>query len=168
MLKRRPRLRDFDYRGRYRCFLTFCTHARRRYFTDRRAVDDVCPQILRAADEEDMAVLAYVCMPDHVHLLVQGERDDSELRRFACTAKQLSGYAFARRTGQRLWQPSYYDHVLRDDESELPYIRYVLENPVRAGLVDACEAYPFLGAGTVPVGEMLRMLAGVDLPVWRR
>src|SRR5688572_8883696 len=56
-------------------------------------------------------------------------------RRVLFKWKQLAGYAHKRRTGELLWQPSYYDHVLRDDEETSSAVRYVLENPVRKGLV---------------------------------
>jgi putative transposase len=44
-----------------------------------------------------------------------------------------------------LWQQGYFERVLRNDEGTLTVIRYVFENPVRAGLVERYEDYPFLG-----------------------
>ncbi len=48
-------------------------------------------------------------------------------------------------TGESLWQESYYDHVLRDDEEMARAVRYVLENPVRKGLVREFLEYPHSG-----------------------
>ena len=56
-----------------------------------------------------------------------------------------------------LWQPSFHDRVLRDDESDLHVLRYILWNPVRAGLVERPEDYPFLGSTTHSVSEIVRM-----------
>ena len=75
--------------------------------------------------------------------------------------KQKSGYAYSQHTGRRLWQPSFYDHVLDDDETDLFVIRYILQNPVRAGLVDRCEEYPFGGCSELSVPEMVKVLREV-------
>ena len=56
--------------------------------------------------------------------------------------KQRTGYEFKQRTGESLWQESYFDHVLRDDEETNTAVKYVLENPVRKGLVTRFEEYP--------------------------
>jgi hypothetical protein len=41
-----------------------------------------------------------------------------------------------------LWQKSYHDHILRKEEAVADVVRYILENPVRAGLVDSIGEYP--------------------------
>ena len=45
-----------------------------------------------------------------------------------------------------LWQEGYYDRVLRPEESEAMVARYIIENPVRAGLVTRPSDYPFVGS----------------------
>jgi hypothetical protein len=42
-----------------------------------------------------------------------------------------------------LWQKSYYDHVVRDDEALSAVVRYIIENPARARLVESPEDYPY-------------------------
>jgi len=63
-------LHEFDYRGFYRYFLTFCTRERAPHFTTRAHVELVCAQFQRTCLEEQFAGIAYCFMPDHVHLLV--------------------------------------------------------------------------------------------------
>ena len=95
-------------------------------------------------------------MPDHVHLLVEGLSAVAYACRFVHQAKQRTGYAFARKhPGKKLWQPSYYDRVLRDEESTLAVIRYILENPVRAQLIDSPAGYPFSGSARYALEEIL-------------
>ena len=101
---------------------------------DPNAVKLVLSQFLRVADKEQFSILAYCFMPDHVHLLIEGLRDDSDARKFIVKSKQCSAHAHAKEFGTRLWQPWGYEHVLRDDESAVTTARYILENPVRAGL----------------------------------
>jgi len=94
-------------------------------------------------------------MPDHLHLLVEALRDDADAARFVHQAKQRSGYVFSRERGAQLWQPSFYDHILRGADATLSVVRYILENPVRAGLVAAPEDYPFSAAPQYGIHEVM-------------
>ena len=102
--------------------------------------------IVNAMREQDAAgttsTLAYVVMPDHVHWLVKLETDAS----LASVIKQLKGGTARRlnRCANRLgavWQPSFHDHAIREEESLVDAARYVIMNPVRAGLVDCISGY---------------------------
>ena len=44
-----------------------------------------------------------------------------------------------------LWQPGFFDHVLRNDESYAQKWEYVRHNPVRAGLADSADEWPYQG-----------------------
>ena len=86
-------------------------------------------------------------MPDHVHLVIEGTHEGSDLCRFVKIAKQRVAYVF--RTERRIsstWQEGYYERVLRSDEATDVVIRYVLENPVRALIVARAEEYLHSGA----------------------
>lgn len=85
-------------------------------------------------------------MPDHVHLLASGQSEHADVRRFVRFAKQQSGYSFRRLADGRLWQPSFWDRTLREDESTVATIVYIVNNPVRAGLVTSPDAYPHWGS----------------------
>jgi len=139
-------VRGFDYTGPYRYFLTFCTRERARHFSNARHVALVCEQFQRASREQAFAVIAYCFMPDHVHLLVEGERDDADLKRFANSAKQYSGFYFRRATGLFLWQRYGFERTLRSEEATASVARYTIANPVRAGLVRSPVDYPFWGS----------------------
>ncbi len=85
-------------------------------------------------------------MPDHVHLLVAGEAQTSNAARFIALAKQLSGYHYKMTRGRVLWQKFAWDRVLRSNDDELTVIRYLLLNPVRAGIAAAPLDYPYSGS----------------------
>ena len=145
-LRRPTRLHDFPYVGFYRYSLRFATHGRDRHFVSPRHVEAVSEQIQRTADAEQFAVLAYCFMPDHVHLVVEGLAETADLRRFVKVLKQRA--AFVCRTKHNvpfLWQEGYYERVLRSDEATAVVVRYVFENPVRAGLVKTPWEYPYSG-----------------------
>ena len=71
--------------------------------------------------------------------------DGASVERFMRHFKQLSGYAYEKRTRQQLWKISYYDHVLRSEEAIRPIAEYIWQNPIRRGLVDSPEKYPYSG-----------------------
>jgi putative transposase len=127
--------------------LTFCTRGRAPLFVSSHVVDAAVAQFQRTTDQELFALLAYCFMPDHVHMVVEGESEKSDLRRTASLMKQRSAYVFRIAFNVAwLWQEGYYERVLRSDEATDVVIRYVLDNPVRAGLVERHQDYPFLGA----------------------
>ena len=103
--------------------------------------------LLRTAAEHHFTVLAYCFMPDHVHLAVEGCSDDADLRAFVKLLKQRIEFE-ARRNFRiyPLWQEGYFERVVRSDEATEVLVRYILDNPVRAHLVDRAEDYSLSGA----------------------
>lgn len=81
-------------------------------------------------------------MPDHLHVLLYGESADSDFRALVKRFKQLTSFAHKQIRGTELWQPGYHEHVLRGDEATASVVRYILENPVRAGLAKTLGEYP--------------------------
>lgn len=151
------RLPAFDYLGSHRYHVRFCTYERREILVTAEIVEAVLAQIRRAAEDEHFALLAYCFMPDHMHLIVQGNDAAAKFKDFAGRAKQFSGYAYAKDHAGRLWQRYFFEHVLRDDETTEAAIRYVLANPVRAGLVSEPGKYPFIGSDVFVLAELLEL-----------
>ncbi len=149
-----PRVRAFSYTGLRRYFLTLCVHMRRPVFTSAEAVSPVLEQFRHSAGEHGFAHLAYCFMPDHLHLLCEARTVESGLVSFVHDAKQRTGYAFARRTRTRLWQQGFYDRILRDEDDMLAVIRYIVTNPVRAGLARDVGEYPFCGSDLFSMDEI--------------
>jgi REP element-mobilizing transposase RayT len=98
-------------------------------------------------------------MPDHVHLLVEGLSDASNALTFIDRAKQYSGYYFKQAFCTRLWQRYGFEHTLRNDEVALSVARYILDNPIRAGLVQRVQDYPFCGSLMHPIEHILDAVA---------
>ena len=99
-----------------------------------------------SASTLNFQILAYCFMPDHVHFLVSAKDDDCDLIKFITHFKQKTGYEFKERHGINLWQRSFYDHILRKEESVIDKAKYIFNNPVRKGLVKDFKEYPFLGS----------------------
>jgi REP-associated tyrosine transposase len=85
--------------------------------------------------------LAACLMPDHLHwLLADASEMESTVRRLKSVSTRsahVSGWSGP------LWQRSYWDHVVRRAEDLERLARYIVENPVRRGLVAEAERYPF-------------------------
>ena len=82
-------------------------------------------------------------MPDHLHLLLEGLAGGSDLSKFMKDTKQRTSYQAIRLGAGRLWQDGYHDRIVRRDEDLARYIDYVMENPVRSGLVKHASDYPY-------------------------
>ena len=81
--------------------------------------------------------LAFVVMPDHLHWLLQLENDGS-----LSGVVRLYKAKVSLSLRQKIWQRGFYDHALRNDEDLRDVARYVIANPLRAGLVQSIGEYP--------------------------
>ncbi len=100
-------------------------------------------QQLRDAHEDQWAdSLAFVVMPDHLHWLVQLR--EKSLAQLMCRIKSRSSLTINRALGRkgRLWQKGYHDRGVRHEEDLKDFARYVVHNPIRAGLVGRVHDYP--------------------------
>lgn len=99
---------------------------------------------LRAADALGLShTWAFVVMPDHLHWLL--ELAGGGLSKTVMRVKSCSAIAINRALGhsnQRVWQKGFHDHALRAEEDLRDVARYVIANPVRAGLADSPRNYP--------------------------
>jgi REP element-mobilizing transposase RayT len=106
----------------------------------------MCRCVIDSASLADAVNLCYVVMPDHVHFLLQ--LGHVPLRKVVNRLKSRSAVLLNRRIGRsgRFWAPGYYDHAVRREESLRSIARYVVANPLRAGLVRRVGDYPFWNA----------------------
>jgi len=141
-----PRLATFDYVGTYRYSLTFCTFHRRPHFISADIIEPIALKFSQCAERHRFAISAYCFMPDHVHLLIEGLTGSSSALPFISAAKQATGYWFKKLRNEPLWQRSGWDRIVRSDQQTIEVVRYLLMNPVRAGLVDSPLEYPFSGS----------------------
>lgn len=103
-------------------------------------------KLLRTATKFSFAIIAYCLMPDHVHLILIGERDDSDFEAFIRSWNTQTGSTWHQRCGGKLWQGGYYERVLRSDADLYVAACYVVMNPVRAGLINVATEYEFSGS----------------------
>lgn len=102
--------------------------------------------LIESMNRRNYRVYCYCFMPDHVHLLLNPKSSNVELSRFIQIFKSKSAVLALKQCGiRRLWQRSYYEHILRESESIIETAEYILQNPVRKGMVSDYKNYRFCG-----------------------
>src|SRR5690348_7086489 len=118
-------------------FITADAYMHQHLFQRTETADLLLNTIFRYRDANEFSVHEFVVMPNHLHLLISTEDGHSVGR-----AMQLVKGGFSHAIGQAgpklkaVWQPSYYEHRVRDDEDYSRIRTYIRENPVRRGLVE--------------------------------
>lgn len=101
------------------------------------------------AEQGNVESLAFVIMPDHFHwLLALGGA--MPLSKVVGSVKSYSGRSIKRflssHQTEPVWQEGYHDHALRKEEDIQEIARYIVANPLRAGLVGKAGDYPLWDA----------------------
>jgi REP element-mobilizing transposase RayT len=91
----------------------------------------------QAVEISGYELVAYCLMPDHLHVLVQA---GEQARSLSGLVGSFKSYCL-KATGRKLWQPGFYEHILRKDETVTTVAEYIGNNPVRRGLVAGREEY---------------------------
>ena len=98
------------------------------------------------AQQRNVACGRYVLMPDHIHLFVAMPPEGITLVKWIQALRSAIGKQLLRLGFQKPhWQDGFFDHVLRNDESYSQKWDYVRMNPVRAGLSQTPEEWPYQG-----------------------
>ncbi|MEO7067458.1 MAG: transposase [Rhodanobacter sp.] len=124
--------------------LTTVTHQRHPWFLDADIARLAARTMSSAAHWLPSRCLCWVLMPDHWHGLVEL----GEGAALATAMQRIKGAA-AHSINQRLkikgpiWASGFHDHALRREESVEDVVRYMMANPVRAGLVHNVIDYPY-------------------------
>lgn len=120
-------------------FITICC---KRRGENQLCHDDVAARLFEAVrfyeSKHEWFVHLLVLMPDHVHFLASFSID-AEMKDVIARWKRYTS-----KHAKIQWQRDFFDHRLRGDEGWREKADYILENPVRAGLVEDFEQCPFM------------------------
>lgn len=123
--------------------VTTVTAAREPWFASTSACRAMREALALSEEKECFSAFAWVLMPDHLHLMLAlGSSTDLSTaveRVKADSARRIN--AAIGRTGA-IWQSGFYDHRLRSDDDLRAQARYLVANPLRAGLVQRIADYP--------------------------
>lgn len=150
--RKHPRLKEYDYGQGGGYFLTVCTYQRRCVLSKivGRGLAPAEPLLLPAGQivAEEMGLLPErfptlellqtVIMPNHIHILLRMSAAGASPRPTVTDVMRVLKSLTTRRWNERnetrgcaLWQRSYYDHILRDENDFLNHWTYIAQNPVR-------------------------------------
>ena len=151
---RKPtRLKNFDYSNNGVYFITLCTQSRKSILS-KIIVGEGLPlphlshygkiteKWIQALSNQyqEMSVLQYVIMPNHIHLLLSVRKDDGRGDPSPTVDAAMGWLKYqatkeinkARNTaGVKVFQRSFYDHIVRNDEDYCEIYNYIYENPMR-------------------------------------
>ena len=120
-----------------------CTAGRRPVFANLQYGRNVVCSLKQLDEERTCRSLAFVVMPDHLHWLMQLSEARSlsacvgTMKSFVTRRIRANGY----RVGS-IWQRGYMDRAIRREQDLIRVARYIVANPLRAGIVDDIGQYP--------------------------
>jgi REP element-mobilizing transposase RayT len=110
---------------------------------------DLVRDIILDGDGRDYRIGAWVVMPNHVHLLVGPPAGGERIALAALMQRWKGASARAINTCRgstgRIWQPDYFDRIIRDQDHATQVVDYILDNPVSAGLAKARGEWAWCG-----------------------
>jgi len=137
------------YLGRFKrknlvYYVTTVTYKRERIFLNPFAAKFLITNVAYHKFILDYKLYAYVVMPDHFHLIIQpvGEWDISKIMNYIKGTFSRKYNKVYNRKGH-LWQKGFFERVCRSKRNIISAINYVHMNPVRIGLVNSPEEYPY-------------------------
>ena len=163
--RRKPnRLHGFDYSRCGAYFITICVKDNRCVLSEICASDvgvgalddpyEIFTRYGEIVEDEiqkmneiypHIQVNEYIIMPNHIHFILFIRNDGSSraptptnalVPRYISTLKRMTN----KKTGKALWQRSYYDHIIRDENDYIMHLQYIRENP-RKWLMGKDEYY---------------------------
>ena len=155
--RKNNRLKEYDYSTNGMYFITVCTKDKKPLFwSDVGAiigrpqdvvlskygivVDDAINSI--SIKYPNIVVMHYVVMPNHIHLLLLIDNINGRpmiAPTISNVVNQLKGYV-TKQAKQPIWQKSFYDHIIRNEQDLDIHMKYIEENPLKWALDELyCE-----------------------------
>ena len=152
--RKQLRLKSFNYASNSApFFVTICTANKQPYFIDPNISGEVVCELEYRRTTGEIGLFCYCIMPDHIHLLISLEENyikkpgafgERTLQNWVSAFKRYTSRVLDKMYDIKpLWQRNFYDHIIRRDESLIEICQYILNNPVRKGMVSVWEEYPY-------------------------
>ncbi|MGO8754330.1 MAG: REP-associated tyrosine transposase [Gallionellaceae bacterium] len=137
-------------------FFTVATHCRQHLLTDQRCRESLRNAINRVRSGMPFEIAAWVLMPDHLHAVWQLPPDDKDFslrwslikqhvtRDCVMWLPQQNPSPLRERRGEGgLWQPRFWEHLVRDELDFSRHLDYIHYNPVKHGYVSNVAEWPY-------------------------
>ena len=146
--RKRTRLKDFDYSQNGAYFITICTKDKKCLFSSvgadsisARTIETTFLETIENYPQVDCPI--YVIMPNHIHAIITILRADMEsaptISEIIQTFKRYSTVEYIKLVKQgivppfekQIWQRSFHDHIIRNEQDYLEIWKYIEHNPVK-------------------------------------
>ena len=144
------------YKGEVSIAFTLCLKEGIQAFKDKEIVNVFTAMLTYASIKRDCIVPVYCFMPDHQHLVITGNKINSDIWKTIVSYKQKTGFWMSKNKIGIKWQKDFYDHVIRTHEDLASQVKYILDNPVRKGLVTSWQEHTFKGSIGCDLEDILR------------
>jgi len=192
------RLKDYDYKTNGYYFVTVCTDFRKPYLENKKIKGIVVSELARLNNSNGIKIDFSIIMPDHIHMIIILEESKKSLPEIIGAFKSITTNVVAPLVGAnkcsdlhdkvgrnkpcdykhnfRLWQPNYYEHIIRNQKALNQIRKYMENNPlteqlnwkeldVTAGLnmrkQNSSHSDPAKGAGKNPVVGLLQPIQDI-------
>ena len=135
------------------CSITIAVKDRAPVFARPAMTAAAVDALRRHAAATGVPFYAWCVMPDHVYLIVEASPTCDIVTLVGQFKNLAQREAWRRGITGTFWQTSFWDHVLRADERLAEVVEYVLNNPVRSGLVKKWSAYRFSGSSVFALAD---------------
>ena len=124
--------------------ITICSYNKEPIFNDVANARLISRMLFDFSAENNLMTICYVVMPDHLHWIFQ-LKGVEELSRLVGKFKSITTFQYNRlnNCNGAIWQGNFYDHSIINDDDLINQARYVVANPLRAGLVKSVGDYPY-------------------------
>lgn len=122
--------------------ITAIVRDREPIFLDAALAAIVIDELRQLSDHGHVQHFAWVLMPEHLHWLFALRRGELGYCVQLLKSRSARAINISRLGSGGVWQPGYFDHALRSDEAVRVHARYLVDNPLRAGLVEEVGEYP--------------------------
>ena len=117
--------------------ITTVTKSRQPFFEDFYAARALIRILNSHETKSDANTMFFVVMPDHLHWLLQLQNNKD----LSATVQSVKSRT-SKSLGYNVWLKGFHDRAIRRDEDVVTIARYIIANPVRAGIVKSVREYP--------------------------
>jgi len=136
------------------CSVTFGTQGHKPVFTNKEFANSSIKFLINYSTKHSIPLYICCIMPDHIHVLLEATKDKNIIEIIREIKSLLTKTSWEHGFHGSIFQKSFYDHFLRADEDILVVVLYILNNPVRAGIVDAWKNYPYIGSTVYSLDDL--------------
>jgi putative transposase len=145
-------------------FITFSCYRRSPLLRNQNAAELFERALEQARLKYGFVVIAYVVMPEHVHLLLSEPERDT----LATAIKAIKQSVARKHGGGRFWQARYYDFNVLSAAKRIEKVKYIHLNPVKRALVEKREDWPWTSYRHYATGEIGTVEIESPLSAWKR